>query len=230
MCDDDDYNEVCDDEELSFGEYLVLQIVAAPWRLPAMVLQELYPGYRGVVAYPYADESPVDNAQAPGQSTPYTLQLRAGATARNPRLLSGTLAAQIDFAPPVALHIDYRLLTEQDRGVRSWVGLGNAELLYRFAESPRANFHSGLGYLQWADAEGLAHGVGFIYGFDSYPLWPLSFGSRLSIGVLGHSYAFQWRTYLGALIDRYEIQVAYDHLDVAGVQLGGVQLSLQAHL
>jgi hypothetical protein len=84
--------------------------------------------------------------------------------------------------------------------------------------------------MQWADLDGLAHGVGFIYGFEAYPIQPISFGSRLSIGFLGRSYAFQWRSHLGVVISRYEIQLAYDHVDVGGTQLGGLQLSLEAHL
>ncbi|HET8937372.1 MAG TPA: 50S ribosomal protein L11 methyltransferase [Polyangiales bacterium] len=75
-----------------------------------------------------------------------------------------------------------------------------------------------------------AHGIGFIYGFEAYPVQPISFGSRVSVGALGQSYAFQWRTHLGGTLSRYEIQLAYDHVDVGGVQLGGVQLSVNAHL
>ena len=74
--------------------------------------------------------------------------------------------------------------------------------------------------------------MGFVYGFDAFPGRPISFGSRVGIGALGReqAYALQWRTYLGVLISRYELQLAYDHLDIGGVQLGGLQLSMQVHL
>jgi hypothetical protein len=226
--DDDD-----DDEGDGLAGYVFLQILLLPWTGPAMVMSQLDPEGYSVPIYPYADAlaySVPDDPLSSEAQKPFRARLRLGATARNQHLYSGQLAAQIDFVVPLALHVDYRLLTEAEGGTRSFAGLGNAELLFRFAESRGVRFHTGLGYLQWADPDGLGHGVGFVYGFEAYPIRPISFGSRLSIGVLAHTYAFQWRSHLGVMLDRYEIQLAYDHLDLGGAQLGGLQLSFEVHL
>ncbi|HTU63875.1 MAG TPA: hypothetical protein VMF89_35665, partial [Polyangiales bacterium] len=188
-----------------------------------------------VPAYPYSDSlaySVTNDPELAELHKPVRVQLRLGATARSPQLMSGTFAAQADFSLPVALQVGYRVLGEADAGQRTFVGFGNAQALYRLAESRHLRFHTGVDYLQWLDTAGFSHGLGFVYGFDAFPGQPISFGSRVSIGALGKqlAYAFQWRTYLGVMLSRYEIQVAYDHLDIGGVQLGGLQLSMQVHL
>lgn len=215
-----------DDESVNPLGYAVAMLVLAPWFLPAAVLNELYPDYDDLPHRPYADEAP---NEAPPEPRIYELRAHLGAGARNPHLMSGTFGAQIDFSIPVALNADYRVLTEADGGGRSWAGLGSFEVLYRFADSPILSFHSGLGYMQWVDPR-VGHGIELSYGFDAYPLRPISFGSRVSLGVAGQAGVVQWRSYLGVLIERYEIQISYDYLTIGGVQLGGAGISLQAYL
>lgn len=227
-----DEEEQDDEQSIAIARALAY-VVMSPWLLPHLALSELNPHGYSVPVYPYADDVAYSVYEHPldiEARRAFLLRMRLGATARNLHLGSGTVAAQIDLALPFALHVDYRVLGEIDGDNYSVVGLGNAELLYRFADSRELRFHSGVGYLQWADVAGLQHGVALIYGFEAYPIKPISFGSRFSIGMLGHTYAFQWRSHLGVTISRYEVQLAYDHLDVGGVQLGGVQLSVEAHL
>jgi hypothetical protein len=211
----------------------LMQVLLFPWALPAAVVSEYNAEGYSVPIYPYADQlaySVRDEPTSIDQRRIAQLRLRLGATARSPQLVSGTLATQLDFSLPLSLHLDYRVLTYADGGRRSYAGLGNAELLYRFAEARSVRFFTGLGYVQWADPAGLGHGFGAIYGFEAYPIQPISFGSRVSVGMLGASYAFQWRSHIGVLLSRYELQLAYDHVDVGGIQLGGLQLSFEAHL
>jgi hypothetical protein len=228
--DDDGYDDSEGDRALGRA---ALQVLFFPWTLPAAVVREYNVDGYSIPVYPYADEPAytVGGEDAPSEVKRVArLRLRLGATARSPQLVSGTLATQLDFSLPFTLRLDYRLFAEADGGTRSYAGLGNAEVLYRFAESAALCFFTGAGYVQWADVSGLSHGFGLIYGFEAFPIRPITFGSRLSIGKLGASYSFQWRSYIGVMISRYEVQVAYDHVDVGGAQLGGLQLSLEAHL
>lgn len=213
----------------------VLKAMLFPFVLPSAIIESMNPDGYTVPSYPYSDSrayTVTDDPDLAEQHKLLRVNMRLGATVRSPQLMSGTFAAQADFSLPVALQVGYRVLGEADAGQRTFVGLGNAQALYRIAESRHLRFHTGVDYLQWLDTEGLSHGLGFVYGFDAFPGQPISFGSRISIGALGKqlAYAFQWRTYLGVMLSRYEIQVAYDHLDIGGVQLGGAQLSMQVHL
>jgi hypothetical protein len=223
-----------DDEDDAATIGALFQVVMSPWFIPYVVVNEMFPANRSIPSFPYSDDlayTVPDDLTAPREvNKPFSMRMRLGAGARNENLLSGTITARADFSAPFALQVDYRVLSEADGGVRSYAGLGNAELLLRYADSQYLRFFTGLGYVQWADPVGLAHGVGLVYGFDAYPFRPISLGSRLSIGPLGHSYAFQWRSYVGVLISRCEIQVAYDHVDVGGAQLGGLQLGVEVHL
>lgn len=229
----DDYDDYEDSEgDRALGR-AAIQVLLFPWTLPAAVVREYNVDGYSIPTYPYADEPAytVGVEDAPREVNRVArLGLRLGATARSPQLVSGTFATQLDFSLPFTLRLDYRLLAEADGGTRNYAGLGNAELLYRFAESGALRFFTGAGYVQWADVAGLSHGFGLIYGFEAFPIKPITFGSRVSIGMLGASYGFQWRSYIGVMLSRYEVQVAYDHVDVGGAQLGGLQLSLEAHL
>lgn len=228
--DEDDYEDSEGDRALGRA---AIQVMLFPWTVPAAVVREYNAHGYSIPLYPYADEPAytVGREAAPREVKRVARWgLRLGATARSPQLVSGTFATQLDFSLPITLRLDYRLLTEADGGTRNYAGLGNAELLYRFAESGALRFFTGAGYVQWADVAGLGHGFGLIYGFEAFPIRPITFGSRVSIGVLGESYGFQWRSHIGVMISRYEVQVAYDHVDVGGAQLGGLQVSLEAHL
>jgi hypothetical protein len=231
----DDWQDDEDDEQERIIAMGFLKALLFPFILPRAIVQDMNPQGYTVPAYPYSDSLAYTVTEDPELAEQHKLlrvQMRLGATARSPQLMSGTFAAQIDFSLPVALQVGYRVLGEADAGQRTFVGFGNAQALYRIAESRHLRFHTGVDYLQWLDAQGLSHGLAFVYGFDAFPAQPISFGSRISIGGLGKqvAYAFQWRTYLGVMLSRYEIQVAYDHLDIGGVQLGGLQLSMQVHL
>jgi hypothetical protein len=232
---DSDWQDDEDREAERIIARAALQVMLFPFILPRAVVEDMNPNGYTVPAYPYSDSLAYTVANDPELAEQHKLlrvQMRLGATARSPQLMSGTFAAQVDFSLPVALQVGYRVLGEADAGQRTFVGLGNAQALYRIAESRHLRFHTGVDYLQWLDTEGFSHGLGFVYGFDAFPIQPISFGSRVSIGALGKqlAYAFQWRTYLGVMLSRCEIQVAYDHLDIGGVQLGGLQLSMQVHL
>lgn len=207
---------------------LAFQVIFAPWTVPNALTQHFHPDFDGFELYPYADE---EEGGVGRQRKPYAGKVGVAYTPAFNNVDSATLSAQLDFELPFALRGQYRGFLERfaAAGERSRAGLGEVEALFRFAQAPRIQFHSGVAYTNWIDGRGMVHGVLFSYGFDSYPLWPLTFGGRVSIGPVGESYIFQARGYLGVMVGRTEVQVAYDHVDVGGVPLGGLSLAAQVH-
>ena len=92
--------------------------------------------------------------------------------------------------------------------------LGDANLVYRFAQSDFAEFRTGLGVNWLADQEDADFGFNFIYAADFFPCKPWVFSSVLDCGTLGRTGLFRFRTTAGVVFHGIEAYVGYEYLDV----------------
>ena len=108
------------------------------------------------------------------------------------------------------------------------MSLGDWNLTFRFAESPRWQFRSGIGMNWSADTTQGDVGFNFTYGVDCYPIRPLVISNTIDWGTLGHDELFRYRGTAGIIINRFECFTGYEYLDLDRQQsnylLGGVRV------
>ena len=112
-------------------------------------------------------------------------------------------------------------------GARDELWTGDFNVVYRFAQSERAQFRAGLG-LNWLhDQSDGDLGFNFTYGADFFPKDPWIFSGTIDWGTLGRASLFHGRASVGILIEGVEIFSGYDFFDVGNVQIHGLVGGLQ---
>ena len=105
--------------------------------------------------------------------------------------------------------------------------MGDANLVFRFAESPHLQMRAGLGLNWLSDASDNDFGINFTYGGDWYPVQPLIVSAELDVGRLGRATYFHGRFTTGIQWRRFEVFTGYDYLDVGTVQIQGLVSGLR---
>ena len=107
------------------------------------------------------------------------------------------------------------------------LALGDCNLIYRFAQSPRADAH-GVGANWLNDSTRTDLGFNFTYGGDFFPCKPWVLSAAIDWGTLGHAGLFRFRTTAGVILNRFEGYVGYEYLDIGSTQdnflIGGVRV------
>ena len=92
--------------------------------------------------------------------------------------------------------------------------LGDANVTFRFAQGPYAQWRTGLGF-NWLEGDSQTDfGFNFTYGVDLYPKKPWILSSTLDWGTLGDAELFRYRASAGVIINRIETYVGYEYLDI----------------
>ena len=104
--------------------------------------------------------------------------------------------------------------------------LGDCNVVFRFAQSERAQFYSGIGFNWLDDSADTDFGFNFTYGVDLFPARPWVVSSSIDWGNLGRAEQFRFRTTAGLMIHRVEVFAGYEYLDIDRTQVnayvGGV--------
>jgi hypothetical protein len=99
--------------------------------------------------------------------------------------------------------------------------VGDFNLLYRIAESPRAQWHIGLG-MNWLDDGVTDHyGLNFTLKADFFPVDPVVLSGELDWGGIGSLEQFHGSFSAGLLLRRWEIFAGYDYRKIGGTRLFG---------
>ncbi len=106
---------------------------------------------------------------------------------------------------------------------------GDANLVYRFAQSPHGAFYTGLGVNWLSDRFGGNAGFNFTYGADFYPATPWVLSGVIDWGTLGNATLFHGRATVGVMLKRVEVFTGYDYLKLDGASLSSVVAGLQIH-
>ena len=99
-------------------------------------------------------------------------------------------------------------------GQRDRLCLGDANLVFRFAQSNWAEFRAGLGANWLADEHDTDFGFNFNYAADIFPYKPFVLSSAIDCGTLGHAGLFRFRTTVGVAFHGVEAYTGYEYLDV----------------
>ncbi|MFZ1935302.1 MAG: hypothetical protein WCB27_02535 [Thermoguttaceae bacterium] len=94
------------------------------------------------------------------------------------------------------------------------LNLGDCNLVYRFAQSPRAEMRTGIGANWLNDSTRTDLGFNFTYGGDFFPCRPWVLSAAIDCGTLGHAGLFRFRTTAGVIFNRFEGYAGYEYLDI----------------
>jgi len=111
--------------------------------------------------------------------------------------------------------------------VRDELWLGDFNVVYRFAQSERAQFRAGLGMNWLDDAIDTDTGFNFTYGVDVFPEKPWILSATIDWGTLGSAELFRFRTSVGLIIDRVEVYSGYEYLDIDDCQINALMGGLR---
>ncbi len=104
---------------------------------------------------------------------------------------------------------------------------GDFNVVCRFAQSPRVQMRTGIGFNWLSDTEGSEFGFNFTYGGDWFPRDPWIVSAEIDWGEVGNATLFHGRATLGVQFHRFEIYTGYDYYDVGNTQIDGVVSGLR---
>jgi hypothetical protein len=214
-----------DHDTLTFSGPVVTAILSAPFSLPIRVAGDDWDHVTEFPDFPFADDVKgsllVNNFdKVYKQSWTGTLQAIAIPQAHDIDRFGGRLL--LDSASRFGIDTESNFWT---KGLISkpsdelWTG--DANLVFRFAESERVQWRAGAGVNWLSDSARTNTGINFTYGFDWFPVRPWTVSSVIDFGSLGHAGLFHNRTTVGAMIGPTELFAGYDYFAVGSATFHG---------
>lgn len=205
-------------------------VAAAPFWGPHVALDDdfLTPSY--FLRYSYWHDEPGSMFTLP----PYGARLRAWQTE-----LAFEYADNLDDLDRYGAHFrlsttsridvetNWNTLEEETSSGRDHVTVGDVDLLYRFAQSEKLQFRSGLGANWFDDHQGAVAGFNFRYGADYFPCRPWHFAALFDLGELGKAGLVHVRSTAGITYARWELFTGYDYRKIGSVHFGGPVAGVQ---
>jgi hypothetical protein len=99
--------------------------------------------------------------------------------------------------------------------------IGDANLIFRFAQHEHVQMRTGAGVRLMIDREAVDAGFNWTYGFDLFPAQPLIFSSSVDLGSLGRAFFVHFRAHIGIGIWALEVYAGWDLTHIAGVDSSG---------
>ena len=235
--DEHDYDDPFDSVKSEFysalvfaGGYLVVATATAPAWVPHTMLGDdlAVEGYFPRFPYDHApgymmieDWPTTPRRWSARLSTDYAENFDDMSRIRGHLLLSTTSRFGLDM--------EMSCLEERLPGNRHdhlWVG--DANIVYRFAQSEHMQWRAGLGFNWLDDPIDTDFGFNFTYGLDVFPVKPWVVSATLDWGTLGSAELFRFRTTAGVVVHGIEVFTGYEYFDVDRTQInsliGGVRI------
>lgn len=216
-CDDDDRWTDTD------GLKLTGIVIASPFWLPHLALDDTFHDDGYVVAAPYEDAPAAMLATAdPDVRMPAVfgrLQLDTLTDFGDLWRVGGN--ALIEVPQRFGVDTSFGYWHERLDGGSDGLWLGDFNLVYRFAQSSRAQFRAGLGANWLADDRGADFGVNFTYGFDLFPAKPWVMTQTFDMGTLGSASLVRSQTTVGIIRHRWELITGFEYTRIGRADLSG---------
>ncbi len=200
--------------------------VSSPIWGPIALLDDDYrPGY--FPRYPYEDSLACISHD---DSTPHLWSVRLDAEYANNFEGLDSLGGHLLLETAYRFGLDAAGSQLQERlpgGGRDTLSLGDANLVFRFAQADWAEFRTGLGANWLADRQETNFGFNFIYAADFFPRKPWVVSSAIDAGMLGHSGLFRFRLTGGAVFHGVETYVGYENLDIGRTDINSLVTGLR---
>ncbi len=226
-----DSDNDCDDEDDSLTAWVAIRVLTAPWWGPHLALEvgdEV--GNPGFPVGPYADDHEGYLVLGPQIHTLKEWGGRLSLDAANDFDDVTTLSGRLRLDTAFRMGIDTAWVQLSDRqGLNTdSLGLGDFNFVYRFAQSPQMQFHSGLGVNWLADGDHADFGFNFTYGVDYFPVDPVVASAPLDLGKVGNASLIHFRGTLGTMITpRIHLYSGYDLLNIGGNSIHSLLTGLE---
>jgi hypothetical protein len=230
----DDWDDDCDDDDaglwLGLG-YVTAMTVTAPFWGPPVLIGDHYtePGFFSHFPHEYGPGymliGPGEAFGLKGHRQPWAWAVRGraeyGTDFDGLEWFGGQLL--VEGTHRWGLDADVRRVEEQllPAGQDS-LWLGDANVLFRFAQSEALQMRAGLGMNYLSDPVGSDFGFNFTYGGDWFPVQPLVVSGEFDMGTLGSSQLYHLRATIGANWSISEAYVGYDYTDIGHTQIAGL--------
>ncbi len=203
-----------DDESISewMGKIVLtsaLVVATSPYWAPYGLMEDDYKSLTGFRADPYACEGEdwgfliIDQAQSLHASRWMgSLGLDYGTNFDALDTLGGE--ANVEHASRWGLGTRWRYFREDTRPRRDTLSLGAVNLTFRFAQSPRLVFHSGIGLNWLADSADTDLGFNWLYDAQWCPAEPVVLQAGLEMGSLGDAFTMRTSVRMGMQIGRWQ--------------------------
>jgi hypothetical protein len=195
---------------------------------PAYPYEDDMPGHMadplaGAIDLRHPDEDDADEEDPNSSDNDITLQparllrswsARLGAEYGNTFTGVDRISGNLLFSTASRLGLDseWHFLRERlSDGSHDQMALGDCNLVFRFAQSPRAEFRGGLGMNWLSDSSATNLGFNFNYAADFFPQKPWVISAALDVGRLGYANLCHCRTTVGLLWHCLEAYTGYDH-------------------
>ncbi|MEZ6069318.1 MAG: hypothetical protein R3C10_03395 [Pirellulales bacterium] len=225
-----------DDEDDDDSDLAVIALTSPFW-LPATLVGDRFSFDSEFLDYPYQHGRPGVMVPHPGRSSPskpwlvrlageYGDEFDRNWFARGHLLLDS--CTRLGFDGEWAYrHEDLDgAQAPEPRGDDLWTG--DANVVFRIAESRRLQMRAGIGINWLSDDDGGDVGFNFTYGGDWLPHHPWIISTEIDWGRVGHVGLFHGRVTVGAQIDAVEYYTGFDYFDVGTAQtsalVAGVRL------
>ena len=228
-------NSPCPGEYNSFGMLLFAFTFGIPWMVPRLYDDPTLVGY---APYPFANGPGVLRLAAgsnPDTDAQGVRNVALAVDVESGYLIEGVVPAGIAMRLqlPRRFELDTRVsmltdVLEQPAQVGS---TGTAHLSYRFAQSKRFDFRTGLG-MRMFTLDAVRLGFDLMYAVDSYIAQNVVLRIELHMGNLTQAFVGQARSTLGVMFGPAELYAGYDHTSYISegstARLGGPVVGVRA--
>lgn len=223
----------CDDDPPGFFDQLisntVLFTVTAPWWLPRLSCAD-DGGWASFPPAPYAQGHPgylVIDPIDPAGTDGWSLRLSSEYGTDFDDLSRIGTRLFVDTSHRIGIDTEWNQWIESAPAGTDDLATGDFNLVYRFAQHERVQYHSGLGMNWLADDAGSEFGFNFTWGVQAFPRDPFVFDAVMDVGSLGDAFLFHFRTSAGVIWGPAEIFAGYDRLRIGRTDLQGVMAGVR---
>lgn len=199
--------------------------IGLPWAVPAMLVERgPYWSSGNYLDYPYQVDEPfiapvfTRSSIAPRDRTSTRLHLEVGSDFDQIE----RVAASLRWETVVRFGLEaswIHLREDLGAGRTDRLDLGDANLIFRFAQAGYGEMRTGLGVNWLADAGVREAGFNFTYSGDFYPVDPLTLSFEFDAGRVGEASRIHARATVGAVWEGVELTTGYDYERIGGVGL-----------
>lgn len=223
----------CEDSDgsSSLDGGVIFSVLASPWLVPHSMLDDKDEVLL-LADYPYAqnwDGYFVDQDPKPDWAKPWSGRFLAESGTDFDGLQKQGGRLRLDTTSRFGLDTEWNFRRETLSTGHDSLWNGDVNLVYRFAQSRRAAFYTGLGVNWLADRGGGDAGFNFTYGADFYPADPWVISGSIDWGTLGHASTFHGRATVGLMLNRLEVFTGYDYLKIGDTSLPSFVAGVQLH-
>jgi hypothetical protein len=226
----DPTGDVLDDDSGAFVLAAIGIGIAAPYCIPHGLMADDFavPGY--FLRYPYWHDEPglmfTDRPYGARERTWQTeLAVEYADSFEDLSRIGGRF--RLSTTSRIDLESTWDTLWEATPRGNDSVSIGDVDLLFRFAQSPRLQIRSGIGANWFDDHQGAVAGFNWRYAADYFPRSPWHIAAAIDLGELGKAGLVHFRTTAGLTFKRWELYTGYDYRKVGGVHFDGPVAGVQ---